>query len=297
MIMINYEKNKKRFIFLVFFVTAISINGCIGFYKPYTESRNKSYQNVSSNQKHNIQLNSQSRDFGKEIYSNNAKGCGYQKYQKGDRKRESVLYLTGEDFIVKGGIFDCSLQNTIFVKNAKNLVIEQITSSRGSDNPIEIRDSFVFVKDSIFEDSYDNKCVETENGIVIFYNNIFSNCKNGFDMELTSSTIYTTNKYGEWNFSSLNYSAAVFLENNFSKIRDDAFHCHDRRKDGKGNVYLFLKNNEFSGQSGYTFRKFGKKKDCLKIVKISTELEKAIKSNNLNSAFSLIKNTVEDLED
>ena len=204
--------------------------------------------------------------------------------------------MTGEDFIVKGGIFDCSLQNTIFVQNAKNLVIDNITSSRGSDNPIEIRDSFVFVKDSIFEDSYDNKCVETENGIVIFYNNLFANCKLGFDMELTSSKIYTRKKSGEWNYSSLNYSAAVFLENNFYRIRDDAFHCHDRRKNGKGNVYLFLKNNEFSGQAGHTFRKFGKKKSCLNIVKISSELEKAIKSDNLNSAFSLIKNTVEDLE-
>ena len=67
-------------------------------------------------------------------------------------------------------------------------------------------------------------------------------------------------------------------------------------KMGKVMFISFSKNNEFSGQSGYTFRKFGKKKDCLKIVKISTELEKAIKSNNLNSAFSLIKNTVEDLE-
>ena len=286
----------KKIIFLVFFVTTISLHGCTGFYKPATEYRNKSYQNASSNKKHNIRLYSQSRNFGEKIYSNNAKGCGYQKYQKGDRKRESVLFLTGEDFIVKGGIFDCSLQNTIFVQNTKNLVIDNITSSRGSDNPIEIRDSFVFVKDSIFEDSYDNKCVETENGIVIFYNNLFANCKLGFDMELTTSKIYTRKKSGEWNYSSLNYSAAVFLENNFYRIRDDAFHCHDRRKNGKGNVYLFLKNNEFSGQAGHTFRKFGKKKSCLNIVKISSELEKAIKSDNLNSAFSLIKNTVEDLE-
>lgn len=286
----------KKIFFLVFFVTTISLHGCTGFYKPATESRDKSYQKVSSNKKHNIRLNSQSRDFGEKIYSNNVKGCGYQKYQKGDRKRESVLFLTGADFIVKGGIFDCSLQNTVFVQNAKNLVIDNITSSRGSDNPIEIRDSFVFVKDSIFEDSYDNKCVETENGIVIFYNNMFANCKLGFDMELTSSKFYTRKKSGELNYSSLNYSAAVFIENNFSRIRDDAFHCHDRRKDGKGNVYLFLKNNEFSGQGGYTFRKFGKKKSCLNIVKISSELEKAIKSNNLKSAFSLIKNTVEDLE-
>ena len=41
------------------------------------------------------------------------------------------------------------------------------------------------------------------------------------------------------------YLIGIFIENNFSRIRDDAFHCHDRRKDGKGNVYLFLKNIKY----------------------------------------------------
>ncbi len=244
-------------------------------------------QNLSANKNHNIRIDSESKDFGDKLFSNNQKGCGKRKYQKGDRKRAAILYLTGENFIVENGAFDCSLQNTIYVQRAKNLVIQNITSSRGSDNAIEIRDSFVFVQNSTFKDSIDNKCVETENGIVVFYNNTFSNCRNAFDMELTKSSFYISGK----NYK-LNYSAVVFFKNKFLKIRDDAFHCHDRRKNGSGNVFLFLKNNTFSGKSGYTFRKFGKKKDCLKVINISTELENAIISNNTSKIYELIRKTI-----
>ena len=107
-------------------------------------------------------------------------------------------------------------------------------------------------------------------------------------MELTKSSFYISGKNYE-----LNYSAGVFLKNKFLKIRDDAFHCHDRRKNGSGNVFLFLKNNTFSGKSGYTFRKFGKKKDCLKVINISTELENAIVSSNTSKIYGLIRKTIE----
>jgi len=271
---------------------------CVNDSNNETSSDNKTSEDTesSSNQKHNIVVNSQNRDFGNEYYKNEEKGCGKRENQKGEREKEALLYLTGEDFIVKGGTFDCSLQNTIFVKRAKNLILQDVTSSRGSDNPLEIRDSFVLVKNSIFKDSVDNKCVETENGIVIFFNNIFSNCRNGFDMELTSSKFNTINKSFEQFPVELNYSAVVFLENKFLKIRDDAFHCHDRRQNGNGNVYLFLKDNKFSGKAGFTFRKFGKKKDCLKVIKISPELEQAIKSSDLNLSFRIIKDSVHAFE-
>jgi len=252
-------------------------------------------QILFASENHNIRLNSESFDFGNRVFTNKLKGCGNRKYQKGLRSKQSVLYLTGENFVIQGGTFDCSLQNTIFVQSAKNLVINNVTASRGSDNPIEIRDSFVIVKNSIFKDSFNNKCVETENGIVVFYKNIFSNCRNGFDIELTLTNFYTTNKKLK-NFNvKLHYSAVVFLENKFLNIRDDGFHCHDRRKNGDGNVFLFLKNNTFSGKAGYTFRKFGKKRDCLKVINISNELESAIISNDNSRMFDIIRKNVEQL--
>ena len=182
-------------------------------------------QNLSANENHNIRINSENKDFGNKLFSNNQKGCGKRKYQKGDRKSAAILYLTGENFIVENGAFDCSLQNTIYVQRAKNLVIQNVTSSRGSDNPIEIRDSFVFVQNSTFKDSVDNKCVETENGIVVFYNNTFSNCRNGFDMELTKSSFYISEKDYE-----LNYSAVVFLKNKFCCIHNNLFYIVKRWK-------------------------------------------------------------------
>ena len=148
-------------------------------------------------------------------------------------------------------------------------MIENVTSSRGSDNPLEIRNSYVFVRNSTFKDSVTNKCVETENGIVIFYKNTFSNCRNGHDMELTKP----------------GYAVSVFLENRFIKIRGDGFNCH-------GNVFLFLKNNNFSGQAGYTFRKFGKRKTCKNIFQIPKELEDSIKANNHIDSFKIIKKII-----
>ena len=211
-----------------------------------------------ASEKYNLRINGKSHNFYNKVFSNNLVGCGDKQYQKGTREFASVLYLTGNDFKIEGGIFDCSLQNTIFVKRAKNLVIENVTSSRGSDNPLEIRDSYVFVRNSTFKDSVGNKCVETENGIVIFYRNTFSNCRNGHDMELTKP----------------GYAVSVFLENRFIKIKDDGFNCWVRGT--HGNYFLFLKNNTFSGQAGETFRKFGKRIFCKNVFQIPKELEDSI---------------------
>jgi len=275
----------KKSIFLI--IISVVISSCQTTDTSYKENFKGGYKDGFANEIHNIRIYSQNKDFGNKVYSNNNKGCGKKIYQKGYRNIEAILFLSGENFIVENGTFDCSLQNTIYVQRAKNLVIQNVTSSRGSDNPIEIRDSFVFVQNSTFKDSVDNKCVETENGIVIFYNNTFSNCRNGFDMELTKSSFYISGKNYE-----LNYSAVVFLKNKFLKIRDDGFHCHDRRKNGSGNVFLFLKNNTFSGKAGYTFRKFGKKRDCLKVINISNELEDAIISGNTSKVYELVRKTI-----
>ena len=272
---------------IILIIVSLLLSSCQTTDTSYKKTFKGGYKDGFANEIHNIRINSENKDFGDKLFSNNQKGCGKRKYQNGYRKSAAVLYLTGENFIIENGAFDCSLQNTIYVEGAKNLVIQNVTSSRGSDNPIEIRDSFVFVQNSTFKDSVDNKCVETENGIVVFYNNTFSNCRNAFDMELTKSSFYILRKNYE-----LNYSAVVFLKNNFLKIRDDAFHCHDRRKNGSGNVFLFLKNNTFSGKSGYTFRKFGKKRDCLKVINISNELEDAIISGNTSKVYELVRKTI-----
>lgn len=277
-----------RLIFLLPLIL-IAFIGCQTTDNYYKETLNGKYKDGFANEKHNIIIYSQNKDFGNKFFSNNKKGCGQKNYQKGHRKREAILFLSGENFVVENGTFDCSYQNTIYVQRAKNLVIQNVTSSRGSDNPIEIRDSFVFVQNSTFKDSIDNKCVETENGIVVFYNNTFSNCRLGHDMELTKSQFWVSGKKYE-----LNYSAVVFLKNKFLKIRDDAFHCHDRRKNGSGNVFLFLKNNTFSGSRkiGYTFRKFGKNRTCLKVINISNELENAIISSNTSKIYEIIRKTI-----
>lgn len=234
----------------------------------------------------NIRVVSENVDFDGEMFSNSTDGCGYREFQQGGRQQTAVLFLTGSDFWVRDGAFDCSLQSTVFVDRAVNLVIENISSSRGSDNPIELRDSFTLVKGSFFRDSFDNKCVEVENGISIFFENEFSNCRNGFDMELTKLDISVTGEA-----YSLPYSAAIFLNNKFSKIRDDVFHCHDRTT--KGRVFLFLKGNKISGQPGYTLRKFGKRKSCVEVLDISKELERAIRYGDVALAVKLVRDAVE----
>ena len=145
----------------------------------------------------------------------------------------------------------------IYAKWNLNLIISSVNASKGSDNAFEIRNSNAIIKDSKFSFSPQNKCVEGENGLLVFYNNILENCKNGFDIEKTDSSEFT---------------AVIFLKNEFISIKHDAFNCHDRYDKKANKVYLFLKDNTFK-KKGKDFRKFGKYSNCKKRFKISAELE------------------------
>ena len=174
---------------------------------------------------------SASEDFTGKEFKSDKKGCGLNKYQKGNRDKESVLNIFYSKYsTVKGGIFECSLQNVIYAKWNLNLIISSVNASKGSDNAFEIRNSNAIIKDSKFSFSPQNKCIEGENGLLVFYNNILENCKFGFDIEKTDSSEFT---------------AVIFLKNEFISIKHDAFNCHDRydKKANKG--YLFLKDNTF----------------------------------------------------
>ena len=185
---------------------------------------------VKSDSKINITVK-ESTDFTGKEFKRNEEGCGLQKNQKGNRDKESVLNIFySKNSTIKGGTFECSLQNVIYAKWNLNLIISSVNASRGSDNAFEIRNSNAIIKDSKFSFSPQNKCVEGENGLLVFYNNILENCEQGFDIEKTDSSEFT---------------AVVFLNNEFISIEHDAFNCHDRNDKKANKVYLFLKDNKF----------------------------------------------------
>ena len=220
----------------------------------------------------------ESADFTGKEFKRNEEGCGFQKNQKGNRDEESVLNIfNSKNSTVKGGIFECSLQNVIYAKWNRNLIISSVNASKGSDNAFEIRNSNAIIKDSKFSFSPQNKCVEGENGLLIFYNNILENCEQGFDIEKTDSSEFT---------------AAVFLKNEFISIGHDAFNCHDRYDKKANNVYLFLKDNTFK-KKGKDFRKFGKYSNCKKKFKISSELENAILNSDFHRIQILVRETIQ----
>lgn len=185
---------------------------------------------VKSDSKINITVK-ESTDFTGKEFKRNEEGCGLQKNQKGNRDKESVLNIFySKNSTIKGGTFECSLQNVIYAKWNLNLIILSVNASRGSDNAFEIRNSNAIIKDSKFSFSPQNKCVEGENRLLVFYNNILENCEQGFDIEKTDSSEFT---------------AVVFLNNEFISIKHDAFNCHDRNDKKANKVYLFLKDNKF----------------------------------------------------
>ena len=185
---------------------------------------------VKSDSKINITVK-ESTDFTGKEFKRNEEGCGLQKNQKGNRDKESVLNIFySKNSTIKGGTFECSLQNVIYAKWNLNLIISSVNASRGSDNAFEIRNSNAIIKDSKFSFSPQNKCVEGENGLLVFYNNILENCEQGFDIEKTDSSEFT---------------AVVFLNNEFVSTKHDAFNCHDRNDKKANKVYLFLKDNKF----------------------------------------------------
>ena len=231
---------------------------------------------VKSDSKINITVK-ESTDFTGKEFKRNEEGCGLQKNQKGNRDKESVLNIFySKNSTIKGGTFECSLQNVIYAKWNLNLIISSVNASRGSDNAFEIRNSNAIIKDSKFSFSPQNKCVEGENGLLVFYNNILENCEQGFDIEKTDSSEFT---------------AVVFLNNEFISIGHDAFNCHDRNDKKANKVYLFLKDNKFK-KKGKKFRKFGKYSNCKKRFKISSELENAVLKSDFERIEILVRETI-----
>jgi len=231
---------------------------------------------VKSDSKINITVK-ESTDFTGKEFKRNEEGCGLQKNQKGNRDKESVLNIFySKNSTIKGGTFECSLQNVIYAKWNLNLIISSVNASRGSDNAFEIRNSNAIIKDSKFSFSPQNKCVEGENGLLVFYNNILENCEQGFDIEKTDSSEFT---------------AVVFLNNEFVSTKHDAFNCHDRNDKKANKVYLFLKDNKFK-KKGKKFRKFGKYSNCKKRFKISSELENAVLNSNFERIEILVRETI-----
>ena len=231
---------------------------------------------VKSDSKINITVK-ESADFTGKEFKRNEEGCGLQKNQKGNRDKESVLNIFySKNSTIKGGTFECSLQNVIYAKWNLNLIISSVNASRGSDNAFEIRNSNAIIKDSKFSFSPQNKCVEGENGLLVFYNNILENCEQGFDIEKTDSSEFT---------------AVVFLNNEFISIGHDAFNCHDRNDKKANKVYLFLKDNKFK-KKGKKFRKFGKYSNCKKRFKISSELENAVLNSDFERIEILVRETI-----
>lgn len=231
---------------------------------------------VKSDSKINITVK-ESTDFTGKEFKRNEEGCGLQKNQKGNRDKESVLNIFySKNSTIKGGTFECSLQNVIYAKWNLNLIISSVNASRGSDNTFEIRNSNAIIKDSKFSFSPQNKCVEGENGLLVFYNNILENCEQGFDIEKTDSSEFT---------------AVVFLNNEFISIGHDAFNCHDRNDKKANKVYLFLKDNKFK-KKGQKFRKFGKYSNCKKRFKISSELESAVLNSDFERIEILVRETI-----
>ena len=231
---------------------------------------------VKSESKINITVK-ESTDFTGKEFKRNEEGCGLQKNQKGNRDKESVLNIFySKNSTIKGGTFECSLQNVIYAKWNLNLIISSVNASRGSDNAFEIRNSNAIIKDSKFSFSPQNKCVEGENGLLVFYNNILENCEQGIDIEKTDSSEFT---------------AVVFLNNEFISIGHDAFNCHDRNDKKANKVYLFLKDNKFK-KKGKKFRKFGKYSNCKKRFKISSELENAVLNSDFERIEILVRETI-----
>lgn len=127
-------------------------------------------------------------DYQNRIYSRISHDCGRPGSQRGGRDNQPVLSVVGlRNAIIKNGNFQCSNQNTIWIRNSANIVIDNVVSWHGSDNPLEIRNSeFIIVKNSTIGNSPANKCIETENSIVFFYDVTVHDCLKAFAGERTS---------------------------------------------------------------------------------------------------------------
>ena len=198
-------------------------------------------------------------DFQNKKFIRNNKECGSKDNQRGSRKTAAVLLIDKlEDVIVSNGHFQCSTQNTVFISDSKNIILDGITSYKGSDNGLEIRNSeYVIVKNSVIGFTDKNKCVETENSIVIFYKVDFHSCERGFAGEKTSSR---------------KPELVVFINTkmrlNFTK-HSDALRC-DNRVDGTYGLVLVEK-----------LRTNSKNDNCPTSGKIPAGLIKAVEGNDI----------------
>jgi len=129
------------------------------------------------------------KDFKNQVYMRNERGCGNKGTQRGSRHDSPVLaVIFKKNLKLQHGHFDCSTQNTIWINNSENIILDNVSAWNGSDNALEIRHSkFVVVKNSVFGKTRGNKCIETENSIVIFYNVVLHDCIKAFAGERTST--------------------------------------------------------------------------------------------------------------
>tara|TARA_B110000046_G_C12918296_1_gene365921 strand:- start:73 stop:876 length:804 start_codon:yes stop_codon:yes gene_type:complete len=128
------------------------------------------------------------KDFKNQIYMRDERGCGNKGSQVGNRYSSPVLAVVSKkNMKLQHGHFDCSTQNTIWIANSENIILDDVSAWNGSDNALEIRNSkFILVKNSVFGKTRGNKCIETENSIVIFYNVVLHDCIKAFAGERTS---------------------------------------------------------------------------------------------------------------
>ena len=184
----------KRGVYYFVMLSALILSGCKSVipedvqYRAQHGSKRIILQPVYVTDSGKSETNLAVTDFGGAVYQRTDKNCGFSGAQSGNRDSSSALAVIGKKNIrITNGHFECSTQNTIWIKRSENVILDNITSWRGSDNAIEIRDSkYVIVKNSTLGKTYGNKCIETENSIVILYNVTMHDCPKGFAGERTS---------------------------------------------------------------------------------------------------------------
>ena len=207
-------------------------------------------------------------DYQNNLYSRISNDCGQPGSQRGWRDTQPVLSVIDlRNAIIRNGNFQCSNQNTIWIRNSQNIVLDNVVSWHGSDNPLEIRDSvFIIVKNSIIGNSPSNKCIETENSIVFFYNVTVHDCLKAFAGERTSD---------------VRPEIIFFINSSFSlraKPESYDFFC-DSKVDGKyGKIYV------------RALRRSSDNINCPIIRELPTGLIEAIEANDFVYLRQLVSN-------
>lgn len=211
-------------------------------------------------------------NFENAKYINEVEGCGFKKNEKGDRKKSAIILVDKKkDITIKNGFFECTNKSVIFLDRSQNIVISKVTAAKGSDNVIQINNSFSIVRDSQFSSNHGNYCIEGDNGIIILFNNVIKDCLIGMEIEKTDDNDYTI---------------IILLNNEFKKIERNIIRCMDR-KNQNSQIYLFIKNNIL--ENAPYFEKKGK---CQNVLDIDDGLEKAITSNNFDQIKILVEKKI-----